>query len=208
MGQDVTVRFAELSKAPADCVKDNILKQSRQKVVDYYRREEVGAFDEDGVLNIGVSYDGTWAKRGHTSKIGAGAVIEIMTGLVIAFHIMSLYCQSYYTKAVRSFNLSTEEMSKAIWASFFHSISTKELPVHQYCPAGEECWCWYQRALLTGPVDPAFHDRQQSTFLNSDVANYVGKVYKRLTDSSLLSRCLLGKTQNCNESLHSVIYMG
>ncbi|GFN95547.1 hypothetical protein PoB_002205300 [Plakobranchus ocellatus] len=84
--------FDNISKT-TDCVKDNILKQSRQKVVDYYRREEPGAFDEDGVLNIGVSYDGTWAKRGHTSKIGAGAVIEIMTGLVIDFHVMSLYCQ-------------------------------------------------------------------------------------------------------------------
>ncbi|GFO44193.1 hypothetical protein PoB_007069800 [Plakobranchus ocellatus] len=332
--------FDNISKT-TDGVKDNILNQSRQKVVDYYRREEPGAFDEDGVLNIGVSYDGTWAKRGHTSKIGAGAVIEIMTGLVIDFHVMSLYCQlcasvgerlrqqnpaayaewlqvhkttgkctknyegssggmevagalkmwgrsldygvryttfvgdgdtktfsalvekspygtdhtiskeecvnhvskrlntalrnlvssmskqnvrlggnkkgslsapkigllqSYYTKAVRSFNSSTEEMAKAIWASFFHSISTKELPQHQYCPAGEESWCWYQRALMTGPVDPTLHDRQHSTFLNSDVAPYVRKVYERLTDSSLLSRCLLGKTQNCNESLHSVIW--
>ncbi|GFN95548.1 hypothetical protein PoB_002205400 [Plakobranchus ocellatus] len=97
-------------------------------------------------------------------------------------------------------------MAKAIWVSFFHSISTKELPQHQYCPAGEESWCWYQRALMTGPVDPTLHDRQHSTFLNSDVAPYVRKVYERPTDSSLLSRCVLGKTQNCNESLHSVIW--
>ncbi|GFO23744.1 hypothetical protein PoB_005024900 [Plakobranchus ocellatus] len=106
-------------------------------------------------------------------------------------------------KAVRTFNRSTEEMSRAIWAGYYHSVSTKEQPQHDLCP---DTWCWYQRAKQTRPVDPAMHERHQSTFLNQDVALHVRHIYERLTDPSLLSRCLLGKTQNANESLHSVIW--
>ncbi|GFN85550.1 hypothetical protein PoB_001205600 [Plakobranchus ocellatus] len=69
-------------------VKQSILQQACDKVEEYYRREE-----PDGVLNVDVSYDGTWAKRGHTLKIGAGAIIEVMTSLVIDVHVMSTYCQ-------------------------------------------------------------------------------------------------------------------
>ena len=48
--------------------------------------------------------------------------------------------------------------------------------------------------------------RKQSTFLNELVADHVRAVYERLTDPALLSRCLLGKTQNTNESLHALIW--
>ncbi|RUS69872.1 hypothetical protein EGW08_022368 [Elysia chlorotica] len=321
-----------------DRIKNDILQQARDRVISYYRETEPDSFDADGVLNIGVSYDGTWAKRGFTSKLGAGAVIDTMTGLVLDFHVMSSHCQlcitvgdplnikdasaykewldlhkgsglctrnhdgtagymeicgavtmwgrslnhrmrythfvgdgdaktiaavnkqkfygevevvkeecvnhvakrlngglrklitslskqnvrlggnkrgsltaakigllqSFYTTAVRTYSSSTEEMSKAIWASFFHSISTTDQPQHDNCPTGADSWCFYQRALTKQPFEPSVHE--QSTFLNSDVAPHVRKVYERLTDPELLGRCLLGKTQNTNESLHSVIW--
>ncbi|GFS02201.1 hypothetical protein ElyMa_006439500 [Elysia marginata] len=114
--------------------------------------------------------------------------------------------QSFYTTAVRTYNASTEVMSNAIWAAFYHSISTPDHPQHERCPAGEESWCFYQRALVKKPKDASEFNHEQSTFLNAEVAPHVYKVYERLTDSELLSRCLLGKTQNANESLHSVIW--
>ena len=49
---------------------------------------------DDPILDITVSFDGTWMTRGHKSKYGLGCVIEIETGLVIDFVIMSLYCHS------------------------------------------------------------------------------------------------------------------
>ncbi|GFR62819.1 hypothetical protein ElyMa_000139900 [Elysia marginata] len=345
-----------------DRIKSSFLDQAREKVREYYRQAEPDAFDDEGILTIGVSYDGSWAKRGHTSKIGAGAAIEIMTGLVIDFHVMSSHCQlcvtvgeslrnankdkydewlqghqasgrctknhdgtagymeicgamamwgrslnhgmryttfvgdgdaktitainnakfygsvlvekeeclnhvakrlnaglrklvasmsklnvrlrghkkgsltavkigmlqSYYTSAVRTYNSSEEVMSKAIWAAFYRSVSTADQPQHENCPAiwaafyrsvstadqpqhencpvGEESWCWYQRALWNGALCPTEPEREQSTFLNNDVAPHVKKVYERLTDPALLGHCLLGKTQNSNQSLHSVIW--
>ncbi|GFO28335.1 hypothetical protein PoB_005484000 [Plakobranchus ocellatus] len=41
--------------------------------------------------------------------------------------------------------------------------------------------------------------------MNELVAEHEKGVYERLTDLSLLKRCLLSKTQNSNESLHSLI---
>lgn len=49
--------------------------------------------DEHGVLDIGVSYDGSWQKRGHASHNGTGTVIELLTGLPIDFEVLSNFCQ-------------------------------------------------------------------------------------------------------------------
>lgn len=49
--------------------------------------------DAEGVLDITVSIDGSWQKRGRTSHNGIVTVIEIMTGLVIDYVALSNYCQ-------------------------------------------------------------------------------------------------------------------
>ncbi|GFR82598.1 hypothetical protein ElyMa_005956200 [Elysia marginata] len=45
--------------------------------------------------------------------------------------------QSYYTSAVRTYNSSTEVVSKAIWAAFYLSVSTADQPQHENCPVGK-----------------------------------------------------------------------
>ena len=49
---------------------------------------------EPDVLDICVSYDGTWMKRGFSSMYGAGVATDILIGLVIDFEVMSLYCHA------------------------------------------------------------------------------------------------------------------
>ncbi|GFX79736.1 uncharacterized protein TNCV_2746551 [Trichonephila clavipes] len=46
----------------------------------------------NGVIDILVSYDGLWQKRGHSSLYGIGIVIDILTGLIIDYEILSKYC--------------------------------------------------------------------------------------------------------------------
>ena len=53
---------------------------------------------ETPIINIGVTYDGTWQKRGFSSLYGVGICIDIMTGLVIDYELMSKYCQSCKNK--------------------------------------------------------------------------------------------------------------
>lgn len=49
--------------------------------------------DSDGVLNIDVSFDGTWLTRGHKSNIGATFVIDIPSGLALDFEVLSNFCR-------------------------------------------------------------------------------------------------------------------
>lgn len=39
-----------------------------------------------------MSYDGSWHKRGFTSNYGIGCCIEVITGLVIDFEVLSKFC--------------------------------------------------------------------------------------------------------------------
>ncbi|KAL8612674.1 hypothetical protein ACOMHN_044615 [Nucella lapillus] len=43
-------------------------------------------------INISVSFDGTWQKRGFTSLYGVGICIDVLTGLVIDYHVLSCLC--------------------------------------------------------------------------------------------------------------------
>ena len=74
--------------------KDTFLEVSKtvqQAIVKSY--EEVGVKpDCDGVLEIGVSYDGSWHKRGHSSHTGIGVVIDLLTGLPVDYEVLSSYC--------------------------------------------------------------------------------------------------------------------
>ena len=59
-------------------------------------REEVkalaGATSEDEVIDVLISCDGTWQKRGFSSLFGAVFVISHVTGKVIDYHVMSKVC--------------------------------------------------------------------------------------------------------------------
>ncbi|GFT52722.1 uncharacterized protein TNCV_205671 [Trichonephila clavipes] len=69
--------------------KEDILEISR-KVVRKHHEDLLGT--ANGVIDITVSYDGTWQKRGHSSLYGIGIVIDILTGLIIDYEILSKYC--------------------------------------------------------------------------------------------------------------------
>lgn len=66
--------------------------------------------DADAVINISVSFDGTWQKRGFTSNFGIGVCIDIITGLVIDFEVLSSYCHACVLKdSARRDNKITEQ---------------------------------------------------------------------------------------------------
>ncbi|GFT66727.1 uncharacterized protein TNCV_1394951 [Trichonephila clavipes] len=51
-----------------------------------------GSKNDKDIVDIGVSYDGSWLTRGHTSNIGVGCVIDLLTGFVIDYEVMSKLC--------------------------------------------------------------------------------------------------------------------
>lgn len=47
---------------------------------------------DDDILNISVSFDGSWLTRGHKSLVGIGCVIDMLTGLVLDVHVLNMHC--------------------------------------------------------------------------------------------------------------------
>ena len=48
---------------------------------------------DDGVSWVDVSFDGTWQRRDHASHYCIGVVVEVLTGYVIDYHVLSTYCR-------------------------------------------------------------------------------------------------------------------
>ena len=102
-------------------------------------------------------------------------------------------------RAIKDHSGSLQAMERAAWTSFFHSTSQEDHPLHIFRP--QDSWCFYQRTLHAGAPAPP-HKKT----LPPVVGEVLCAVYQRLADPQLLSRCLLGRTQNSNERLHSLLW--
>ena len=49
--------------------------------------------NDDGMVDIAVSGDGTWRKRGYTSLYGVVAALSVVTGKVLDVEVMSKECR-------------------------------------------------------------------------------------------------------------------
>lgn len=108
---------------------------------------------------------------------------------------------NYYGRAIKDHAGNLDAMEQAVWASFFHTLSTDEDPHHLRCPKGLVSWCFFQRDLANGVV-PRPHPHPLPRFIGNELV----PVYKRLGDRQLLQKCLSGKTQNSNESFHAMVW--
>ncbi|GBN79805.1 hypothetical protein AVEN_243360-1 [Araneus ventricosus] len=315
--------------------KDDILQVSR-KIVRQKHNELASPSDQNNeIIDMTVSYDGAWQKRGHTSLYGIEIVVDILTGLVIDYEILSKYCPectaakrdfgeqsadfsiwykahkpecaenyvgssnamevkaaeilwtrsvencgmrymnvlsvgdskthqnlldvygdnmktskeeclnhvakrlgtglrnkvkewrskgvtiggrkeeslkentilkltNFYRKTIKGNVPDVQKMKTAIFASLFHTSSSDKAPKHNKCPTGVTSWCFYQRALANNER-PKSHSSMK-TKLSEQVLEKILPVYQRLANNELLARCVSGKTQNVNESIHSVIW--
>ena len=82
---------------------------SASMIVRKVYKDHDPSIDESGVIDIAVSYDSTWMTRGHKSMHGIGRIVEVVTGLVIDFTILSLYCQSCSAAATRYGSRETKD---------------------------------------------------------------------------------------------------
>lgn len=108
--------------------------------------------------------------------------------------------QQYYGKAIRKNLEDTNQMKRAIWATFFHTLSTDENPNHALCPKGVSSWCGYNKAQELNTI------YSHKNYLPEAIMKTIKPIYRDLTKPELLKRCLHGKTQNPNESFNSCIW--
>lgn len=71
-------------------LKSVTLAKSRKIVRETY--ENLYSLEPDQIIDLIASFDGSWHKRGHTSLYGIGCVIDVITGLVVYYEILSKYC--------------------------------------------------------------------------------------------------------------------
>ncbi|XP_077494020.1 uncharacterized protein LOC144104733 [Amblyomma americanum] len=108
---------------------------------------------------------------------------------------------SYYSWALKSHAGDIGAMHKAVMATYYHVTSNDSAANHTLCPTGPNSWCRQNAAAAKGELAPKHRYN-----LPPHVCKALFPIYERLGDPKLLQRCLRGKTQNNNESLHSLIW--
>ena len=68
-----------------------ISEESVQAIFQSYAEDGIQP-GEDGILDVAVSFDGSWQKRGHSPHNGIADVIELNTGLPIDYEVLSNFC--------------------------------------------------------------------------------------------------------------------
>ena len=110
--------------------------------------------------------------------------------------------QNFYGIAIRSNVGNIAGMKENIYAALMHVSSNANNNYHwRYCPTGPESWCKYQRDLANNT-----QLYKPGKGLQNQVLLHVKKVFLDLSKDELLSRCLHGKTQNCNESFNGMVW--
>ena len=108
--------------------------------------------------------------------------------------------QNYYGMAIRSNVGDLRGMMMAVQVTLHHMTSADDRPVHHMCPEGENSWCSYNKAKAGNKLDEYKHGFDP---IPQAIVQLLKPIYNRLGSRLLLSLCLLGHTQNANESLHS-----
>ena len=102
--------------------------------------------------------------------------------------------------AIRSNVGDLRGMMMAVQATLHHMTSTDDRLVHHMCPEGENSWCSYNKAKPCNELDEYKHGFDP---IPQAIVQLLKSIYNRLGSRLLLFLCLLGHTQNANESLHS-----
>ena len=112
--------------------------------------------------------------------------------------------QNYYGLAIRQNKGNLPSMKKAVNAILHHVVidAKKKLSEqHGFCPQGKESWCRHWRDVANASQTYNETHRLPAVFFTE-----LQPIFKRLGESELLKRCLLGLTQNQNESLNSRLW--
>ena len=140
-----------------------------------------------------------------TGKLEDGKPIKGKKGRLTKPAIDKL--QKYYGNAIRNNvnkDIQSQEhknnaicaMQREIKAGLFHSLKLPDKERHKYCP--NNLWCHFKRKLSC--PDKPHH-------LDAVFKDLLEPIYDRLSDPSLLERCLPGFNQNRNESINSLVWI-
>ena len=112
--------------------------------------------------------------------------------------------QNYYGFAIRQNSGNLEGMRRAVRAILYHIVQNpNESLEDQHChgPQGPDSWCRFWRDRATNQQTYSENGRLPNAFLKD-----LKPIFERLSHNELLSRCLMGLTQNQNESINGILW--
>ena len=78
---------------------------------------------------------------------------------------------------------------------------------HDRCPHSKESWCYFQKGLAISAENTSHPPPiLRQPYLNKDEYSRLEDVFKKFASIEMCSALTMGLTQNCNESLHSVVW--
>ncbi|GFU37893.1 uncharacterized protein TNCV_1063931 [Trichonephila clavipes] len=94
---------------------DNAYTLASENIFAEIHREIKNVYENGAeITDLSVSFDGTWLTRGHTSLIGVGCVIDMLTGYVVDFEVMSKVCR-HCSVAKKKNKLGQSSAEFSIW---------------------------------------------------------------------------------------------
>ena len=167
--------------------------KSFQNVKDVYQDQGVTVEKKECVGHVQKRL-GTALRKLKKEKKGLGGKGRLTDSMIDKM-------QNYYGIAISGNPGNLEGMKKAIHATLFHCASSEKRPLHNHCPKGADSWCGYMRDKANNT-----QTYKHGAGLPVDVAAALKPVFQRLSEDSLLSKFLDGKTQNQNECLNGMIW--
>ena len=96
---------------------------------------------------ITVSFDGSWQKRGHTSLYGFAAVIDVLTGLVLDYEILSKYC---HVCAIKKAELGESSVEFEAWKETHDNCAVNYEGSSNSMEVEVACRIWSRSVVKTG----------------------------------------------------------
>ncbi|GFX11084.1 uncharacterized protein TNCV_4502991 [Trichonephila clavipes] len=129
---------------------DNAYTLASENIFAEIHREIKNVYENGAeITDLSVSFDGTWLTRGHTSLIGVGCVIDMLTGYVVDFEVMSKEeCINHVSKRLGTALRSTVKDCRAQCISLGGKAhgSLKEATI-------KKLTTYYQKAILRNKGD-------------------------------------------------------
>ncbi|GFX33836.1 uncharacterized protein TNCV_3962451 [Trichonephila clavipes] len=152
----IDVKFVEAQSCWQDGEKRGKLRSTVKSLNDV-RSQVKSAYQSNSVItDIDVTFDGTWLTRGHSSQISVGCVIDLLTGFVMDFEIMSKRCiecehaNLVWEKIQQNFMCGMKDISSCAINHVGSSCAMEQEAALKLCQRSEDSGFRYKTLLSDG----------------------------------------------------------
>ena len=110
--------------------------------------------------------------------------------------------QLFALVVVQNRGKSPTEIQSSLWNLLEHLVEN-----HSHCPFANDSWCYYQKRLAEQAEDPSLSlPPFRQPYLSPSEYGRAKEVFETFASLSMCGALTMGKTQNANESWHSIIW--